>query len=230
MDRQSIATVLKQLRKTSGKSTAEISKELKEYGIEVSPKTIYGYESGISTPNADVFMVLCRIYNCDDPVSVFFGSPFSADESVFIIKFRALDDHAKKLIQLLLDEEYKRCSKPKTGTKIYTYLHKTAAAGTGVYLDDIPTDLVEVPEVKGADFIIGVNGDSMEPTFYDGDMVYVQRAYELNFGDIGIFQMNNEFYIKEYGKDGLISHNQKYDVIKGNNGITCIGKVLCKVE
>lgn len=51
----------------------------------------------------------------------------------------------------------------------------------------------------------------------------------LEIGDIGIFMINNECFIKEVGEDGLISHNPKYDIISGNENIECIGKVLGKV-
>ncbi|MCD8020857.1 MAG: hypothetical protein LUF92_15180 [Clostridiales bacterium] len=55
-----------------------------------------------------------------------------------------------------------------SATRIYTYMHKIACAGKGYIFDDIPTDTIEAPYVEGADFIIGVSGNSMEPTYYDG--------------------------------------------------------------
>ncbi len=52
----------------------------------------------------------------------------------------------------------------------------------------------------------------------------------LNTGEIGIFMVNNECYIKEVGEDGLLSHNPKYKTIPGAEDIHCIGKVLGKVD
>lgn len=121
-------------------------------------------------------------------------------------------------------------SSQKRKKHLYTYMHKIACAGTGFYFDDIPTDLIEAPYMEGADYIIGVNGDSMEPTFYDGDMVYVEKRQIIDTGDIGIFVINNECFIKEAGEYGLISHNPNYDTISGNESIQCIGKVLGKVN
>ena len=72
----------------------------------------------------------------------------------------------------------------------------------------------------------------MEPTFYDGDKVYVKKMTSLDIGDVGIFMINgSEVYIKELGKNGLISHNQKYKTIKPAEfkEIQVIGKVLGKV-
>lgn len=118
----------------------------------------------------------------------------------------------------------------KKKTHLYTYMHKLACAGNGFYFDDIPTDLIEAPYMAGADFIIGVNGDSMEPTYYDGDMVYVEKRQIINTGDIGIFVVNDECFIKEAGEHALISHNPNYDDISGDESIQCVGKVLGKVE
>lgn len=115
-------------------------------------------------------------------------------------------------------------------TKMYTYLRKIAAAGVGFYFDDIPTDTIEAPYMEGADFIIGVNGDSMDPTYNDGDLVYVEKRQIVEIGDIGIFLVNGECYIKEAGENELISHNPDYPNIPGTEHIHCIGKVLGKVE
>lgn len=84
--------------------------------------------------------------------------------------------------------------------------------------------------MEGADFIIGVSGDSMEPTYSDGDLVYVEKRQILNAGEIGIFMINNECFIKEVAEDGLKSHNPKYKTIPGSDSIQCIGKVLGKVD
>ncbi len=113
--------------------------------------------------------------------------------------------------------------------RMYSYIHKIACAGNGFYFEDIPTDTMEAPYKEGADFIAGVNGDSMEPTFKDGDLVYVERRQIIDIGEIGLFIFNNECYIKEAGENGLISHNPKYDIIPGTDQIQCIGKVLGKV-
>ncbi len=62
MTKQAIASFLKQLRKTSGLSANDVIEKLKKYSIDISAKTLYGYESGLSMLNADAFVSLCRIY------------------------------------------------------------------------------------------------------------------------------------------------------------------------
>ncbi len=119
----------------------------------------------------------------------------------------------------------------KTRRSVYTYYQRLASAGTGEYIfDDIPTDTIEAPYMEYADFIIGVKGDSMEPTYYDGDKVYVEKRQVIEIGEIGIFMINNECFIKEAGRNGLISHNKKYRMIPGSEHIICVGRVLGRVD
>ena len=118
----------------------------------------------------------------------------------------------------------------QTRLRLYTYLGKIACAGTGFYFDDIPTDTLEAPFLNGADFIIGVSGDSMEPNYHDGEKLYVQKVKELTLGDVGIFTIHNECFVKELGDRGLISRNPEYEDIEGTEDVRLIGRVLGKVE
>lgn len=151
-----------------------------------------------------------------------------------IKQYRNLDDHGRELVDLVLDKETERCTtvikELPVALRIYTYMRKIASAGNGFYFDDIPTETIEAPYMEGADFIIGVSGDSMEPTYNDGDLVYVEKRQIIHPGEIGIFMIHNECYIKEATEEGLKSHNLKYKIIPGDESIQCIGKVLGKVD
>ena len=80
--------------------------------------------------------------------------------------------------------------------------------------------------------IIRVNGNSMEPTYCDGDLVFVRHAASLQEGEIGIFVTGDTGYIKEYHRDGLYSHNPAYQPIIFSEGteVRCIGRVIGKVS
>ena len=56
-----IASTLKKKRKELGMSVNELLTHIKDAGIVVSNKTVYGWESGHRQPDADTFIVLCRI-------------------------------------------------------------------------------------------------------------------------------------------------------------------------
>ena len=50
----------------------------------------------------------------------------------------------------------------------------------------------------GAEFGIYVSGDSMEPRYHSGQIVWVERCEELECGDIGIFVYDDCGYLKKY--------------------------------
>lgn len=77
MNKNNIGDILKQQRKTSGLSADHVVGCLKEYGIEIKAKTLYGYENHISMPNADVFIALCKIYNCNSIMDFFLMLPMT---------------------------------------------------------------------------------------------------------------------------------------------------------
>lgn len=61
-----------------------------------------------------------------------------------------------------------------------------------------------------------------------GDKLLVKKQSELNIGDIGILIINGESFVKEPGKDKLISHNKQYQDIHCSDydNITIVGKVI----
>ena len=74
-----------------------------------------------------------------------------------------------------------------------------ASAGTGEFIDNDYHQMIEVsPNVPdNADFGIRIHGDSMNPLFENGDIVWVRRTSELQEGDIGIFYLDGEAYCKK---------------------------------
>lgn len=106
-----------------------------------------------------------------------------------------------------------------------------AGAGTGVYLDDSRTEPLKIVHTNIADranYAIRVSGDSMEPKFHDGDIVLVETCPSINIGEIGIFIVNGEGFIKQYDGDTLISLNPKRKNIhlQEDDTVFCRGRVL----
>ena len=75
-------------------------------------------------------------------------------------------------------------------------------------------------------------GDSMEPVYTDKQKVFVHAQDYLNNGEIGIFSLDDNVYIKKLQDDDnghfLISLNKKYDPIpiNENSNFMVLGKVL----
>lgn len=252
-----IGNKLKALREKNNLTRKEAVEKLRHLGIDISDKTLYGYESSRNSANADMFLALCQIYNCSDILGEFSSTKndvlFTNSEWELIEKYRLLDSKGIKTVNYILDSEVERVkaysellaisNKQTTilentshSTRFISYYQRLASAGSGEYLfDSIPTDTIEVPEnsiSKQADFVIGVNGHSMEPTYNNGDKVYVQISKTIPIGSIGIFTRGNDCFIKELGHDRLISHNSNkkiYPDIPASNDIRCVGLVLGKV-
>ena len=68
----------------------------------------------------------------------------------------------------------------------------------------------------------------MEPTYYDGDTLIVERNAIPAEGQVGIFIVDGASYVKRMGNGELISDNKAYSNIIGQYG-ECLGKVLGKV-
>jgi transcriptional regulator with XRE-family HTH domain len=94
------------------------------------------------------------------------------------------------------------------------------SAGTGEFLDGEGYDSVEVGEEVSplADFGVRIAGDSMEPRFVHGQIVWVKRQETLRPGEIGIFLYNGAGYCKRLerrsGRVELISLNNAYPPIR----------------
>nr|DAW59988.1 MAG TPA: Repressor protein CI [Caudoviricetes sp.] len=72
-------------------------------------------------------------------------------------------------------------------------------------------------KLKQYDFATKVRGNSMEPEYYDGDIVLVKSGYDNVNGDVYVVDYAGESYIKKLYNDGdrfrLVSINDKYDNI-----------------
>ncbi|MDE7362854.1 MAG: XRE family transcriptional regulator [Oscillospiraceae bacterium] len=118
---------------------------------------------------------------------------------------------------------------------VIPYYDYPASAGTGLFLDEtIAEDLTvkATPEALTADFAIPIDGDSMEKDFTSGDIVLVKSCPNIPEGQIGIFVLDGDVYIKEYGGDCLISHNSEYKpiMLKDYGLSICLGHVLGKAK
>lgn len=112
----------------------------------------------------------------------------------------------------------------------------SVSAGTGDMLDTDEWDTIDVPdspEARKADFCLTIHGNSMEPVYYNGDIVLVKEQQSVEKGQIGIFIIEGCGYIKKFGGDRLISLNEEYDDILLSDydpeDIRCSGLVIGRV-
>ena len=212
---------IKKYRNIKGMTQQDIADALGES----SGRVIYNWEKGIGRPDCDKLARLCDLLGV------------SADELIGC-KSMAQRPTATE-VDYLIDSEYKRVTtlarKPKPRMLKIDWFALPASAGTGNILDsDLAEDLFvpESKEAEDADFVISVSGDSMEPTYHDGDKVFVEKCDAVDVGEVGIFVINGDVYIKELGNKCLISHNEKYKPIRigESDSVYCCGRVIGIVE
>lgn len=235
----SINSRIKERREELGLSRNELADI-----IGVTPSAIANYENGISSPKIELLFKLFHALKCDanylyqDEMTTLSENNFSLSisEQEHIKKYRSLDTHGKELVDMVLNKE---CQRPTEFVQIMPpiivpYYGHIASAGTGQFVfDDIPPEMIEIEncmENMHVDFAIGVNGNSMVPTYSDGDTLLVKKQDSINVGEIGIFMIDGEAFVKELGNGVLISHNKEYEdiVFDSSMNIKCIGEVIGK--
>ena len=233
-----IGEQIKKYRNMRGMTQQDIADSLGES----SGRVIYNWEKGIGRPDCDKLAKLCDLLgvSADELIGCkSMAQRPTATEWNTLQKYRALDEHGKEVVDYLIDSEYKRVtaltkkSKPRM-LKIDFYNYP-ASAGTGNFLESETPEQIFVKdssEAENADYVIPITGDSMESTYHDGDKVFVEKCNAVDVGEIGIFVVNGDVYIKELGNKCLISHNEKYKPIRlgENDSVYCCGRVIGIVE
>ena len=182
-------------------------------------------------------------------------SSLTRQEKILVIRYRALDEYGAKAVNDLLETEYKRVQDSKLlydddGNRITNfsdYINYKYKKDTSLYIDKVSAGLGYYPyeedhqpigsPVSGADYAFQVDGDSMFPSYHNGDMVYIRRQSTLENGEIGIVSYNNKGYLKQFYQDGdtitLVSINEDYEdmiiTIDEDTAFSIIGKVIGRV-
>ena len=160
-----------------------------------------------------------------------------------------LDLWGKQAVRELVETEVARCEDEsrfltedplqKEEPKVINLYVEPSAAGIATPTMGRDYDLYELkPEdPQGAAYAVRLQGDSMEPYFPDGSIVFVNHDV-LRDGEVGIFCVDGGTVCKQYHKEGgivyLFSLNRKRqdaDVIlfpEGNRSFICQGRVMTR--
>ena len=211
--------------------------------LGVGRTAITNWENGTARPDFDTIVLLCK--TLDIPISVLFGVPdestLSPEEKEHIVLFRQLDPYHQRsittLMHSLIENSYLAFRDHCLRDYIrLDYMADKVCAGSGTPLENSREHdylfVRRTETAEKADVIITVTGDSMEPTYSDGDDLLVEYTETLRPGEIGIFVVAGEGTVKEYRQDGLHPHNPAHRVIHPNedDNMRCIGRVLGKVS
>ena len=208
-----------------------------------SGAVVSSWENGKAKPDCLTIQKVCEVLEISP--NHLLGYNDNADtlthsELTMIRKYRFIDEFGKQAVDSILNIEYERAyvtrpKKPKSRLLKLDFYNYPASAGTGSFLENTTPEAIwvkECVEAENADYVIPITGDSMEPTFHGGDKVFVEKCDSVEIGEIGIFVINGEAFIKELGESGLISHNSAYKLIKFGtmDSVYCCGRVLGVVE
>jgi len=198
-----IGNQIKTFRKSAGFTQDELAKRL-----NTTKQTISRYEKGDRKANQDMLFELCDIFGVS--IDDFFPSQNETLQSPTTSPIQTIYDqlHQPRKAKVLayaerqLEEQNEEETKGNEVSEViqlysYDYYDHPASAGTGQYLNDVRVERIELPVDIDSDFVIPIKGDSMEPDYHDGDLVFIQTSVDLNDGVIGVFNYNGDAYIKQ---------------------------------
>lgn len=228
-----IGTLISENRKRKGLSQSELAIKLGEYGYQITHKAVSKWEKDATLPSVPVFLATCRILEISDIYESYFGSnPFNPLTDLNTEGRKKALDYIEVLAE---SEKYKKkeCVIIPFKRNIRLF-NLPASAGTGEFLDSDDFEMIEVGEEvpAEADFGIRISGNSMEPRFVNGQIVWVHKQETLSNGEIGIFYLDGNAYCKKLLDDEnglfLISLNKDYSPIPigENNSLKIFGKVV----
>ncbi len=235
----SVGSRIKELRENKNISRNELADLL---GVTVG--SISNYENEVSSPKEPILFKIMEVLHCDanylfqDAINMpTMENTVSVEEHDIVKKYRTLDTYGKDAVDSVLDIEYTRCQvKEESFSYIpdnirpIDYYMKNASAGNGqIVFDDTVVERITIPDIpkyKRVAYAIGVNGNSMEPLYHDGDMLLIEPTVDMEIGEIGIFIVDGEAYVKKLGDKELISLNEDYSNIPLTEYTSCMGRVV----
>lgn len=219
-------------RKEHKKKQSDIAKMLENYDIYVKQNTISAWESGTSQPSARQLLALCEILEIYDVYTDFIGkNPLNPLRNLNEEGISKVMDY----IQILERTGDYRLAEiiPLHVLRERKVFYTTVSAGTGSFLDGEDYEMVSSPDIPAvATFGVHISGDSMEPRYHDTELVWIEQTEQLDDGEIGIFYLDGNAYIKKFQNNRkgtyLISLNKKYEPIPitENSSFKIFGRVL----
>ncbi len=222
------------LRKEAGFSQLTLAAELQKRGFDVTNQAISKWEKGMTSPNAGQFLALCDALDVKDVLGEFLDRGEGLLRGLNSEGRARVAEYAELLRQ---SGKYEReVEEPvfQMEARFLPLYNLAVSAGTGQFLDGSDYETVEVgAEVPmAANYGVRVAGDSMEPDYHDGQVVWVRQQQTLQSGEIGVFLYEDNAYLKKLrdrvGGVRLQSLNTGYPdiVISDPDRFRILGKVL----
>lgn len=233
-----IGDKIKELRNIKNINQEELAEE-----IGTTKQSVSRYEKGQRKADQDILFELADYFG----VSIDYFFPLTKEDPDLHDVILRLPPHLKeelkrhglKLLMVwhsqggnLTDadrEFYNNAKSIITGRK--------SAAGTSIEVDDALAEYEVVSSSvipKGADELVEITGDSMEPLIHKGEKVYIRHQPDVENGEIAIIRIDEQgVTCKRVYKDNdkliLKSENKKYeDIIIEKDEAVILARVLLK--
>lgn len=228
------------LRKSKNWTMAQAAENL-----GISKSGYQKYEYGVREVGIEMLAKIANLYNVSADYLLGRESapnPFELldlqteiNEDKVVEEYMQLPKEWRKIlleIMKQLADASTQTDEPQIATLIIQKHLNKASAGYGYDLSDTDeweeVEVVDTLQARRADFAVEVEGDSMNPDFYDGELALIKKTPDISVGDVGLFIHDGQGFIKEYGTDCLISRNPEYDNVYGES--YCVGVVIGKAE
>lgn len=226
--------------------------------IGAAHNSISDWENNKNKPDPDTIELLCGALKITpNYLLASTEDDFSPKEKLLIKKYRLISTRSPDgavVVDTVLDREYAIAEKLREQKeqlekvqkmdmevaeeivpfRIISYHQKLASAGNGqVVFDDGAVDRIQIPDIKKykrVSYAIGVNGKSMEPLYHDGDILLIEPTCQVEIGEIGIFIVDGEAFVKKLGNGELISLNKGHKNITLTEYSNCMGRVVDKLK
>ena len=224
-----ISTRIKQVMKERGMTQSELSKE-----SGISKSTLSEWLNDKYEPKQNSIYILSQTLGVSP--TWLMGLDVDKENELDISEiYNQLNKPRKNKVYNYAEHELKEQNKVINLKETQVvYLNSKLSAGTGI-LDLDPADTKEIEYngyVPKHDLAFLVDGNSMEPTFQNGEVVFVERTPDIHSGQFIAVQVNEEAFIKKaYIEDErlrLVSLNKDYEDIyaDGHDDIRVIGRVI----
>ena len=249
---QVIAENITYYRKQRGITQKELAKE-----VGITPSTMTDYMKLRSAPSFGVIQKLADFFGIKksdidttfkEEKSTFPSSiplpNFDPRQAILLSNYSKLNDtHKNKLLAtsetLLAEEQGKiidiseKRAEYDSRKRISLSVPGKVSAGTGYWQEDDYDTMVDfyaddIPDEKDYDTVAVVVGHSMEPKIKNGDFLFIKLKDQVDLNKIGIFQVDDENYVKKLKNDCLESLNKDYDniPITADTDFRTIGEVV----
>lgn len=232
----------------------------KEFSMQIgkTQQTVGKWENGTNAPTFKDLVKLVELFGVtsdyllglSDSPSKYAYPPFNDNKEEYVGEmFKQLDegnqDATVDFIENRLDHQHifeeikendhrkqivKQDQRPTKRVSIYAKVD-----AQGFELSEVPVDCLDYPvPIPIHDIAFKVVGDSLEPSFFDDEVIFVIKDSILRPGDISIVQLNNRYYVmkviqnRENGNILLnsLNSNEAPITLSEKNDFSIFGKIV----